>query len=201
ARDRREAEAVRRGLTVAPGDGIPTEISEGLWTLPDEAELLDAALMLDEVLLDDLPIVKMKDRPDMKEPRPLQDLSPGQRCSAILPILLLTGECPLIIDQPEDNLDNRLIRQVIVNVLAAIKLRRQVIVATHNPNIPVLGDAENITALRAVEQDQAEVEACGDLDQRPVVKAVTTIMEGGREAFQYRQSVYQSHWSGPVEST
>ncbi|MHC5055417.1 MAG: AAA family ATPase [Planctomycetota bacterium] len=200
ARIRLEAEATRRDLSISAEDRIPPEINEGLWSFPGDGERLDAALMLDEVVLDDLPIVKMKDRPEMTEPRPLQDLSPGQRCSAILPILLLTGECPLVIDQPEDNLDNRLIRQVIVNVLAAIKLRRQVIVATHNPNIPVLGDAECITALRAVEQDQAEVEAIGDLDQGKVVKAVTSIMEGGREAFQYRQSVYLPHWAGAIET-
>jgi ABC-type bacteriocin/lantibiotic exporter with double-glycine peptidase domain len=63
--------------------------------------------------------------------------------------LLLSGDYPLIIDQPEENLDNRLIRQVIVNILAAMKLRRQVIIATHNPNLPVLGDVEQCVVLQA----------------------------------------------------
>jgi ABC-type cobalamin/Fe3+-siderophores transport system ATPase subunit len=128
--------------------------------------------------------------------KPLDRLSQGQRCSANLPILLLTGNSPLVIDQPEDNLDNRLVRQVIVNVLASIKLRRQVIVATHNPNLPVLGDAEQVIALRAVEDDQCIVQAAGSLDDDGIVHQVTEIMEGGREAFQYRQSIYEVQWSG-----
>jgi predicted ATPase len=147
-----------------------------------------------------VPIVYLNDRPQEQGsvPRPLHELSPGQRCSAVLPILLLNGRSPLIIDQPEDNLDNRLIRQVIVNVLGSIKLRRQVIVATHNPNLPVLGDAEQTIVLAAIDEKQSQVRAQGNLDERPIVDAVTEIMEGGREAFQYRQSIYQVHWEGSV---
>jgi predicted ATP-dependent endonuclease of OLD family len=104
----------------------------------------------------------------------------------------------LIIDQPEDNLDNRLIRQVIVNILASIKLRRQVIVATHNPNLPVLGDVEQAIILRAIEEKQCRLESTGDLDSPDTVAHLTEIMEGGREAFQYRQSIYQDHWTGPI---
>jgi predicted ATPase len=104
----------------------------------------------------------------------------------------------LIIDQPEDNLDNRLIRQVIVNILASIKMRRQVIIATHNPNLPVLGDVEQAIVLRAVEEQQARVETTGDLDSPETIAQLTEIMEGGREAFQYRQSIYQAHWTSPV---
>ena len=138
---------------------LPKDIRDGLWTFPvkegSQEFLIDAVFLLDEVVLDDLPIILLNNRPGETEMmKPLTRLSPGQRCSAILPILLLNGTCPLIIDQPEDNLDNRLIRQVIVNVLASIKLRRQVIVATHNPNLPVLGDAEQVIVLRAVEEEQ-----------------------------------------------
>ncbi len=133
-------------------------------------------------------------------PKCSEDVQPGQRCSAILPILLLNGTGPLLIDQPEDNLDNRLIRQVIVNILAAMKMRRQLIVATHNPNLPVLGDVEQAIILRAVEEKACTVEARGNLDEGSVVKYITDIMEGGREAFQYRHSIYASHWRGPVDS-
>jgi ABC-type Mn2+/Zn2+ transport system ATPase subunit len=134
----------------------------------------------------------------MEKARPIKELSAGQRCSAILPIILLSGEGPLIIDQPEDNLDNRLVREVVVNILAAMKLRRQIIIATHNPNLPVLGDSEQVLALRAVGQANCAIDAVGDIDQPSVVHSITEIMEGGREAFQYRQSVYQTHWEGPV---
>lgn len=184
---------------------LPTGIQGGLWTFPKTNDgsdrlLVDAVLALDEVLFDDQPQILLNDRPGEQRStlRPIGELSPGQRCSAILPILLLNGCNPLIIDQPEDNLDNRLIRQVIVNVLASIKLRRQVIVATHNPNLPVLGDVEQAVILRAVEEKQSRLESTGDLDSSETVAHITEIMEGGREAFQYRQSIYQSHWIGPI---
>lgn len=184
---------------------LPEEVKNGLWTFNIKGRgvnwsPLNAALSLDEVVFDDLPEIRLNDRPldPQSKPRPLSDLSPGQRCSAILPILLLTGDSPLLIDQPEDNLDNRLIRQVIVNILASIKLRRQVIVATHNPNIPVLGDAEQTIILRAVREKACELEAMGNLDSPKVVSYITDIMEGGREAFQYRQTIYQSHWDATI---
>ena len=182
---------------------LPTEIKEGFCYFPtsgDDQLQIAKVLMLDEIVFNDVPIVYLNDRPQEQGSalRPLHELSPGQRCSAVLPILLLNGRSPLIIDQPEDNLDNRLIRQVIVNVLVSIKLRRQVIVATHNPNLPVLGDAEQTIVLAAIDEKQSQVRAQGNLDERPIVDAVTEIMEGGREAFQYRQSIYQAHWEGSV---
>ena len=184
---------------------LPQEVREGLWTfmpvVGNEEQLkVNAVLQLDEVILEDMPEIRLNDRPGetKSKARPLGELSPGQRCSAILPILLLNGTCPLIIDQPEDNLDNRLIRQVIVNILASMKMRRQVIVATHNPNLPVLGDVEQAVILRAVEEKACSLEACGNLDEGPVVRYITDIMEGGREAFQYRHSIYAAHWKGPV---
>lgn len=186
-------------------NGLPPEVREGLWTFPKsgskpEGLIVDAVLALDEVIFDDRPEILLNDRPQEmgSKLRPIGELSAGQRCSAILPILLLNGKTPLIIDQPEDNLDNRLIRQVIVNILASIKLRRQVIIATHNPNLPVLGDVEQAIILRAIEEKQCRLESTGDLDSQGTVINITEIMEGGREAFQYRQSIYQEHWTGPI---
>jgi hypothetical protein len=181
----------------------PQEIRDGLLEFTRDANgdlCVDYVLELDEILFDDEPVILLNDRPQDADSilRPLEELSPGQRCSAILPILLLTGEGPLIIDQPEDNLDNRLIRQVIVNILASIKLRRQVIVATHNPNVPVLGDVENAVVLRGVRDRECVVDATGDLDAGEVVHQLTQVMEGGREAFQYRQTIYQLHWTESV---
>ena len=184
-------------------DDLPNEITNGLWDFPmfeDDSLQVDSILELDEIVFDDIPVVRLNDRPKDKRSisRKLDDLSPGQRCSAILPILLLNGENPIIIDQPEDNLDNRLIRQVIVNILSSMKLKRQVIVATHNPNLPVLGDAEQSIILRAVGEKQCVVDASGDLDSSVVVQYITDIMEGGREAFQYRHTIYLSHWDGKI---
>lgn len=186
---------------------LPDEIKTGLIFFPNSEQdtkklNLNDVLLLDEIIFDDVPVIKLNDRPSDpgSKMRPLEELSPGQRCSAILPILLINGDSPLVIDQPEDNLDNRLIRQVIVNILASIKLRRQVILATHNPNLPVLGDAEQSIILRAVKERQCTLDGIGDLDESQIVKCITDIMEGGREAFQYRQAIYQSHWKGAADS-
>ncbi len=182
-------------------EGLPKEIRDGLITFHGEPQQqAEQALRLDEVTSDDTPQITLNDRPtDPKaRARPVEQLSPGQRCSAVLPILLLTGTAPLIIDQPEDNLDNRLIRQVIVNILASIKLRRQVIVATHNPNLPVLGDVEAAVILRGVGEKECEVVKQGDLDSDELSHHLTEVMEGGREAFQYRHVIYSAHWQGPV---
>jgi energy-coupling factor transporter ATP-binding protein EcfA2 len=183
---------------------LPTEVQSGVCTYPldsDGIPAIDRVLQLDEVVLDDLAEVRLNDRPtdSASEARPLSVLSPGQRCSAILPILLLSGTDPLVIDQPEENLDNRLIRQVVVNILASMKLHRQVIIATHNPNLPVLGDVEQCVVLQATGRDLSTVVASGSLDAADVSRYVTEIMEGGREAFQYRQAIYQSHWDGPID--
>lgn len=182
---------------------VPEEVRQGLVWFPGQSgpTCADRALTLDEITFDDVPVIRLNDRPGDAGAvaRPVEELSPGQRCSAVLPILLLTGTCPLIIDQPEDNLDNRLIRQVIVNILASIKLQRQVIVATHNPNIPVLGDAEYAVVLQGVGDRRCKVEAAGDLDSRALARHLTDVMEGGREAFQYRHTIYNEHWKGPVE--
>lgn len=71
----------------------------------------------------------------------INDGSPGQKSAAILAFILNSGENPLIIDQPEDDLDNSLIYSLIVKSIRRMKSKRQIIIVTHNPNIPVLGDA------------------------------------------------------------
>ncbi len=177
---------------------LPLPIKEGIISFRKDTSQklnLDIVLELDEMINEDIPIIRLNDRPlETKIAKDISTLSPGQRCSAILPMLLLHGSQPLIIDQPEDNLDNRLIRQVIVNILNAIKLKRQVIVATHNPNIPVLGDSENVLTLKSVDDNSSSLVAQGTIDERIVIDQISKIMEGGREALQYRYSIYQEFW-------
>ncbi len=207
ARSKLDSETEELSCKTAFWEKLPQEIRDGLITFPSEDEIpndlkINDVLELDEIVFDDVPVIRLNDRPNdsMSKPRPVESLSPGQRCSAILPIILLTGQSPLIIDQPEDNMDNRLIRQVIVNILSGIKLRRQVILATHNPNLPVLGDVEQAVILQGVGEQECQIRAKGDLDASDVVHHLTDVMEGGREAFQYRQTIYQAHWPGPVNS-
>jgi len=121
--------------------------------------------------------------------KPIEDLSPGQRCTALLPIILLEADTPLIIDQPEDNLDNQFIFDLVVNTLRSLKECRQIIVATHNPNIPVSGDAENILVFKP-EGIRGKLERNGSIDYDPIIEDVKTIMEGGEEAFKIRARKY-----------
>ena len=121
----------------------------------------------------------------------LDDLSTGQKATAILLLLLLESEAPLIVDQPEDDLDNRFITEVVVPKMREEKQRRQFIFSTHNANIPVLGDAELIVGMEA-HQGQAELPSdhMGSIDSAPVRALVEEILEGGERAFELRRLKY-----------
>lgn len=113
--------------------------------------------------------------------------SPGQKSAAILAFLLLHGDEPLILDQPEDDLDNHLIYDLIVSQLRDNKRRRQVIVATHNPNIVVNGDAEMVNAMDQVNGQCVVLEpGSGCFQSRDVRDEICRVMEGGRKAFEQR---------------
>ena len=111
--------------------------------------------------------------------------SPGQRSAALLAFLLAFGDEPLVLDQPEDDLDNHLIYDLIVRQIRENKLRRQLIVVTHNPNVLVNGDAEMVHVLD-FSQGQCRVVKQGALQQNKVREEVCRVMEGGREAFARR---------------
>ncbi|NLG84491.1 MAG: hypothetical protein GX493_07800 [Firmicutes bacterium] len=121
--------------------------------------------------------------------KPLITGSVGQRSTAILSLLLSAGKEPLIIDQPEADLDNRYIYEVVVNLLRQRKFSRQIIVATHNSIIPVNGDAELIVAL-GVEDRMGKLLGVGSIDQAEIKDLVTVIMEGSAEAFRLRRERY-----------
>lgn len=117
------------------------------------------------------------------------EVSPGQRATALLALALAGGREPVIIDQPEDDLDNRYIYDEVVKVLAEVCQARQVIVATHNANIPVLGDAEMVVALDA-HAARGIVLASGGLENPDVAEWSRKILEGGEAAFQARHRRY-----------
>ena len=130
--------------------------------------------------------------PDWKS---LDDLSKGQKATAVLLLLLLESDVPLIVDQPEDDVDNRFITEGIVPKMREEKRRRQFLFATHNANIPVLGDAELIVGLNAVGEagmGRAEMESehMGSIDSEPVCELVEEILEGGKTAFETRRLKY-----------
>ena len=113
--------------------------------------------------------------------------SPGQKSAAILALLLAHGDEPIVLDQPEDDLDNHVIHDLIVRQIRDNKRRRQVIVVTHNPNIVVNGDAEQVIAMDHQNgQCIALEEGTGALQEPGVRDEVCRVMEGGRQAFQAR---------------
>lgn len=120
--------------------------------------------------------------------KPTDRLSTGQKCNAILPILLLDSDRPLIIDQPEDNLDNGCIHDTIVASIQAVKGRRQLVFATHNPNIPVLGDAEAMLVMKS-DGANGSVQRTGNVDE--CKKEIIDLLEGGKEAFEQRMTRYK----------
>jgi ABC-type lipoprotein export system ATPase subunit len=124
--------------------------------------------------------------------RPLDKLSTGQQCTAILHLLLLENTDPLVMDQPEDNLDNAFIADRIVSELRQAKTSRQFLFATHNANIPVFGDAEWIGVFTASDQQgHLGFEAQGSIDVPEIRDQVAKILEGGREAFIQRKEKYE----------
>jgi len=117
------------------------------------------------------------------------DLSTGQKNTAVLSLLLARGTGPVLIDQPEDQLDSEFLYMELVPMFRAAKQQRQLIIVTHNANIPVNADAEMVYALRA-EGGRGVCLTQGGLDRPKVTKAVLDIMEGSEEAFRRRQEKY-----------
>ncbi len=115
------------------------------------------------------------------------DLSRGQKCTALLPILLARRDNPLIIDQPEDNLDNHFIFETVVNAVQRMKKRRQMIFITHNANIPVLAEAELVLVMNSDGRVGA-IEKWGTVDE--CREQIIDLLEGGREAFELRSKRY-----------
>jgi energy-coupling factor transporter ATP-binding protein EcfA2 len=172
--------------------GLPAGQATALETTIDEQTLL-------ELEVDDLP-----DSVELKldvalggtpEYRSLDRLSPGQKSTAILLLVMQESKDPLLIDQPEDDLDNRFIYEDVVKRLREAKPARQFLVATHNANIPILGDAEQIVVLDAKEIGgppvRGYVRTRGSIDAASVRDAAEEILEGGKEAFELRQQKYR----------
>lgn len=126
----------------------------------------------------------------MRNTKSISQLSLGQQQSVLLGILMLSkSKKPLIIDQPEDNLDSEFIFKTIVMNLRKIKESRQVIIVTHNPNIAVLGDAELIIPLKSTSV-KSHILSAGSIDKKATRETCCEILEGGQSAFKQRQTIY-----------
>lgn len=126
--------------------------------------------------------------------KPLDKHSLGQRASALILFLLAQKDTNvLIIDQPEDDLDNQTIYDEIIKKLIELKGGTQFVFATHNANIPVLGDSEQVMACDFDDQSRIKVVA-GSIDDNNIQQLIVKIMEGGEEAFNKRRDIYNI-WS------
>lgn len=183
----RQAQQEQNPALLQKSCGVTTIVAQKMMSVP-------------EVNLMQLECSTIPDRPDiallvgdeyrsLTPPEGSAGLSMGQKCTAMLSIILVERNTPLIIDQPEDDLDNAFVFTNVVQTLRREKERRQFIVATHNANIPVSGDAELILLMKANSQ-QGWVEQCGSIDDPQMRRPVETILEGGREAFRLRQAKY-----------
>lgn len=142
----------------------------------------------DDSLLEWFPhdLVKVEFRRNRNENfQSLERASAGQKTSSILSFLLSHGDEPLLLDQPEDDLDNALVSELVVDQIRNNKSRRQIIVVTHNPNIVVNGDAELVLPM-AFTAGQIQQNDAGGLQERAVRERICNIMEGGRDAFRQR---------------
>jgi hypothetical protein len=157
----------------------------------------EALMRVEELDLPPTTAIRLNTAPAVEPPawHALEALSTGQKATAVLLLLLLESEAPLVVDQPEDDLDNRFITEGVVPRMREEKQRRQFLFSTHNANIPVLGDAELIVGLSATgeaEHGRARIapEHMGSIDAKPVRELVEEILEGGKEAFERRRRKY-----------
>lgn len=186
------ADAIREGASALPKLGIRGSQAEQLAQAGPEL-----AMRVEELDLGPTTWIELNTASEGQSPefRNLESLSTGQKATAILLLLLLESDAPLVVDQPEDDLDNRFITEGIVPKMREEKRQRQFVFATHNANIPVLGDAEQIVGLRALGEagtGRAEVptELTGSIDSQKVRELVEELLEGGREAFELRRLKY-----------
>jgi hypothetical protein len=116
-------------------------------------------------------------------------MSFGERCGTLVELILLSGDHPLIIDQPEDHLDAKFVAERVVTLIREQKPNRQVIICTHNANIVVLGDSELVTALSVNSRDEVNAEQ-GSLENIQMRKTIFDVLEGGETAFKKREQKY-----------
>jgi hypothetical protein len=127
---------------------------------------------------------------DINGYREIDMLSGGAQASVLLSLVLETDDSqPLVLDQPEDELDRDYLLDIILPALRRLKGRRQIIFATHDANIVVNGDADRVIYLKA-DHDRGYVEEEGTIDDPDVRDAILNILDGGADAFSLRRAKY-----------
>ncbi|PWE15595.1 AAA family ATPase [Alcaligenes nematophilus] len=136
--------------------------------------------------VDDDVQLQLLDGQDYKD---FAELSTGQRCTVVLPILLSHRNRMLIVDQPEDHIDNAFITETLIRSILDSADSGQVLFSTHNPNIPVLGNAKTVVQMGS-DGKRGYALNKGTLHAPQIISAISSVMEGGAEAFSYRAKFY-----------
>jgi len=178
------AQSCREGKTALIAKyQLPPAAAERLAQAPQ-----DTFMKIEELELSASTIIELNvsSEDDLETWQTLETLSTGQKATAVLLLLLLESDSPLVVDQPEDDLDNRFITDGVVPTMKDEKRKRQFIFSTHNANIPVLGDAELIIGLStAIQNDtihgRIKEHHMGSIDMQPVREMVEEILDGGEK--------------------
>ena len=139
--------------------------------------------------IEDETSLQLLDGMDYKD---IGELSTGQRCTVVLPLILSHMNRMLIVDQPEDHIDNAFIAETLIKVILSRGDQGQIIFSTHNPNIPVLGNADLVLHLGSDGRRGFRLSS-GPLENISIVNAISTVMEGGAKAFSQRAKFYGEH--------
>jgi energy-coupling factor transporter ATP-binding protein EcfA2 len=141
------------------------------------------------ILVEDTIYFRLLDGNDYKD---FGHLSTGQRCTVILPIILEHRDRIVIVDQPEDHIDNAFIVETLIKALLQRPPDSQIIFSTHNANIPVLGNADLVVHMGS-DGRRGFVSTAAPLETSDIVRAISSVMEGGAEAFRRRAQFYAKH--------
>lgn len=173
-------------MPILKNTGFNASDLERLSTKLNVEEWLDISL----VELDDIPVFEYRQREG--EYIQFSEASAGQQATALLRVLLNQEGSPLLIDQPEEDLDNQVIREIVEEIWRA-KRNRQIIFSSHNANIVVNGDADLVICCdyRTVgDHSGGKIKAQGAIDVEEINREITAVMEGGEEAFRLRKAKY-----------
>ena len=162
---------------------LTSAMSSWILTWFEDSEKLHA---LEQLFPEDKIEIYLKVNEDYKI---IDRLSIGQRATALLLLLFAQGDRIIALDQPEEDLDNRFIYDDVVEILGEMKGKRQFLIATHNANIPVLGDSE-LKLVLDTRNEKCLIKNKGSIDKEDIKTDVKTIMEGGETAFKIRAEKY-----------
>jgi len=183
--EQRLTQARQRLIDMVNGNQVAHPVQDARFAAHLCSLTSDAVCQIETWTPDDSLRVSYSPNGDGTDFTPLEHGSPGQKTAALLAFILSYGESPIILDQPEDDLENRLIYDLVVRRVREVKGGRQVVAVTHDANIVVNGDAELVTVFE-FQGGRTQVSQQGGLQEQSVRESICEVLEGGRLAFEER---------------